>query len=198
MKYFEIKDSPELKYATKLKNWYGKFDVRNINPLGYPKLPEKELFFIEKSEKVIFTDFILFPFLLISPLVREVIQMYKEVCFYREIILLDQQSGLSKIYYLPVLDETKSIQLVEKQCKNEVCQLKFEPANNREVFIDRNLFWVRDAKKRHTIISLDMAESLIRRNVIGLGLQNLDLNKDGIISKKEAVQVVIDRRSEYI
>ena len=61
-----------------------------------------------------------------------------------------------------------------------------------------NLFWVRDAKKRHTIISLDMAESLIRRNVIGLGLQNLDLNKDGIISKKEAVQVVIDRRSEYI
>lgn len=43
-----------------------------------------------------------------------------------------------------------------------------------------------------------MAESLIRRNVIGLGLQNLDLNKDGIISKKEAVQVVIDRRSEYI
>lgn len=34
MKYFEIKDSPELKYAPKLKNWYGKFDVRNINPLG--------------------------------------------------------------------------------------------------------------------------------------------------------------------
>ncbi len=28
--------------------------------------------------------------------------------------------------------------------------------------------------------------------------KNLDLNKDGIISKKEAVQVVIDRRSEYI
>ena len=185
MKYFEIQDSPELKYAPQLKDWYGRFDVRNINPLGYPKLPERELFFVEKSENIIFTDIILFPFLLISPLVREVIQMYREVCFYREIILLDQQSGLSKIYYLPVLDETKSIQLVKKQYKNEVCQLKFEPANNREVFIDRNLFWVRDAKKRHTIISLDMAESLIRRNVIGLGLQEVKLYYKTIGGKNE-------------
>ena len=30
MKYFEIKGSPELKYAPKLKNWYGKFDVRRV------------------------------------------------------------------------------------------------------------------------------------------------------------------------
>lgn len=41
--------------------------------------------------------------------------------------------------------------------------------------LDRNLFWVRDSKKRHIILSLDMAESLIRRNIMGLGLCEVEL-----------------------
>lgn len=175
MKYFEIQDSPELKYAPQLKDWYGKFDVRNIRPLGFPELPERELFLIEPLENTVFTDIILFPFLLISPMVREVIEMYREVCFYRDIILLDQQSGLSRVYYLPVLDETRRIQLVGKQYKKGVCLLEPEPPDSKKVYIDRNLFWVRDTKKRHIVISMDMAESLIRRNVTGLGLREIML-----------------------
>lgn len=175
MKYFEIQDSPELKYAPKLKNWYGKFDVRDISPLGFPKLPERELFFIESSENTIFTDIILFPFLLISPMVRDVIQMYREVCFCRDIILLDQQSGKSMVYYLPVLDETRSVQVVGKSFKNGVCLSEPELLNREKLYIDRNLFWVRDKNKRHIVISMDMAESLIRRNVIGLGLREIAL-----------------------
>lgn len=30
MKYFEIQEAPESKYAPQLENWYGKFDVRDI------------------------------------------------------------------------------------------------------------------------------------------------------------------------
>lgn len=41
MKYFEIQDTPELKYAPKIKNWYGKFDVRDIKLESYPKLPKR-------------------------------------------------------------------------------------------------------------------------------------------------------------
>lgn len=175
MKYFEIQDSPELKYAQQLKDWYGKFDVRDICPTGFPKLPERELFLIEPSKNTIFTDIILFPFLLISPMVRDVIQMYQEVCFYRDIILLDQESGLSRIYYLPVLDETRRIRLVGKQYKNGICLSGPEPPDKKKVYIDKNLFWVRDSKKRHIVISMDMAESLIRRKVNGLGLREVTL-----------------------
>lgn len=175
MKYFEIQDSPELNYAPQLKNWYGRFDVRDISPLGFPKLPERELFFIESSENTIFTDIILFPFLLISPVVLNVIQMYREVCFCREIILLDQQSGTSKVYYLPVLDETRSIRLAGRPYKNGVCMPEAIPPGSMAVHVDRNLFWVRDTKKRHIVISMDMAESLIRRNVVGLGLKEVTL-----------------------
>ena len=37
MKYFEIQDSPELKYAPQLKDWYGRFDVRDIRIDTFPK-----------------------------------------------------------------------------------------------------------------------------------------------------------------
>lgn len=180
MKYFEIQDSPELKYAPRLKDWFGRFDVRDICPLGFPKLPERELFFIEPSENTLFTDIILFPFLLISPMVLDVIKMYREVCFHREIILLDQQSGLSKIYYLPVFDETRSVFLVEKQYKNGISLSELPPlGNSKRIHTDRNIFWVRDTKKRHIVISLDMVESLIRRNVTGLGLREVMLYQTG-------------------
>ena len=104
MKYFEIQDSPELKYAPQLKDWYGKFDVRDIRMDRYPRLPDMQLFIVESSENLVFTDIVLFPFLLVSPAVKKVIEMYRERCFFCNIILLDQQRKESKLYHLPVLD----------------------------------------------------------------------------------------------
>lgn len=172
MKYFEIQDTSELKYAPQLKNWYGKFDVRNINIESFPQLPQRQLFIIEPSEKTVFTDIILFPFLLVSPKVLQVIKMYRECCFYRDIILLDQLSGESRIYYLPVFDEINSIQFLRKQYKNgePISDNDIQKVKGKEIYMDRNFFWVRDSQKRHIMLSMNAAESLIRRGVTGLGL----------------------------
>lgn len=165
MKYFEIVDAPELKYAPRLEQWYGKFDVRDIGIRTFPKLPKRQLFIIEPSEKTLYTDFILFPFLLLSYKVINVIKMYREICFYRDVILLDQISGRSELYHLPVFDETDKLFVREKQ----------EIKSGKEIYVDKHIFWVRDSLKRHTIISLDLAESLIRRGVTGLGIREVEL-----------------------
>lgn len=175
MKYFEIQDSQELKYAPRLKDWYGKFDVRDIRLDTFPKLPDMQLFTIEPSERTDYTDIILFPFLLVSPMVREVIEMYRELCFFRRVVLLDQKKMESECYYLPVLDETSDIRLRRKTYKNGVCISDDTIIKEERIYPDRNLFWVRDSKKRHIILSMDMAESLIRRGVSGLGLCEVEL-----------------------
>lgn len=175
MKYFEIQDSPELKYAPQLKDWYGKFDVRNIRIDAFPKLPDMQLFMIEPSENTVFTDLILFPFLLVSPMVQEVIKMYRERCFFRKIILLDQLNGESRLYYLPVLDETNDIVLQRIPYINGVGIPETSDIGGEEIELERNLFWVKDSKKRHIIVSLDMVESLIRRGITGLGLCEVQL-----------------------
>lgn len=165
MKYFEIQEAPELKYAPQLENWYGKFDVRDIRLEGFPRLPDRQLFTIKPSDRTIFTDIIQFPFLLLSLKVAEVIKMYRERCFCRDVILLDQISGKSELYQLPVFDETDRLSIRERQ----------DGAQSETVEPDKHIFWVRDSLKRHTVISLDLAESLLRREVTGLGLKEIEL-----------------------
>lgn len=169
MKYFEIQEAPESKYAPRLENWYGRFDVRDISLKAYDRLPQRQLFVIEPSEKTIFTDIILFPFLLLSPKVTEVIKMYGERCFYREVILLDQVNGKSKLYHLPVFDETDRLFAADRRMgvSKGVSGEAHDPG--------KQVFWVRDSLKRHTIISLDLAESLLKREVAGLGIKEVEL-----------------------
>lgn len=170
MKYFEIVDSPELKYAPQLKNWYGKFDVRNIRIDRFPELPENQLFFIEPSDHTVYTDIIRFPFLLVSPMVKAVIRMYRECCFFRNIVLLDSMRKESRQYFLPVLDETNEIEVEQINYKNGIHVSEKAHRDQEILALDRHLFWARDYQKRHTILSMDMAESLIRRGITGLGL----------------------------
>lgn len=165
MKFFELQEAPELKYAPNLENWYGKFDVRDISLENYYKLPERQLFTLKPSQKIIFTDIILFPFLLVSPKVAEVIRMYRERCFCRDVILLDQISGRSELYYLPVFDETDKLLIRDSKVLTE----------NEEVQ-SKKIFWVKDACKRRTILSLDLAESLLKREVTGLGIKEIGLS----------------------
>ena len=128
-------------------------------------MPKRELFVIESSEKTIFTDIILFPFLLLSPNVMDVIKMYRERCFCREVILLDQLNGKSEVYYLPVFDETEKFLIRNRE----------DLMQEEEVNLKKEIFWIRDSFKRHTIISLELAESLVRREITGLGIKEIKL-----------------------
>lgn len=90
-------------------------------------------------------------------------------------ILLDQLSGRSEMYCLPVFDETDRIQILGK---NEEGEIRGEPSAKQkmpEAYLNKNIFWVRDFRKRHTIISLELAESLLRREVFGLGIREVTL-----------------------
>lgn len=179
MEYFKLTDTPELEHAPKLKNWYGRFDVRDITLASYTKLPNREMFFVEEEMGMQFTDIILFPFLLISHQVNAVIKMYREVCFTKEIVLFDQRNERAEIYYLPVFDETDQIRLATCRYEDGVCVSRIGQSGMNAAEVKKHIFWVKEGDKRHTILSLDLAESLIRRGITGLGLEEVRLyNKE--------------------
>lgn len=175
MKYYKLADTPELSHAPKLKDWYGRFEVRNITLKGFPNLPDRELIFVESEPEMKFTDIVRFPFLLISPQVKKVIKMYREVCFTKEIVLYDQKNDRPELYYLPVLEENDQIQLVIQQYEDGRCTEQIGQPTRQKATVSKHLFWVTQGDKRHTILSLDLAESLIRRGVTGLGLKEVQL-----------------------
>ena len=83
MKYFELTlDRDTYKTAPKLINWYRVQDVRLIKWESYHKLQKRQIYNIEPSSETIFTDIVSFPFLLVSTMVKDVIEMYgDEVIF---------------------------------------------------------------------------------------------------------------------
>jgi len=177
MKYFELKGNDMYKFTPRLINWYGEFDVRNIRIDKFYKLPKCHLFKIESSESTIFSDAIFFPFLLVSPMIKNVIKMYGDSSYFVDIILLDPKHGKSELYHLPVFEETDDLQIGYKTYDKGVRKTKPEKGADCIVTMERNIFWVHDNQKRHTIISQDLAESLLRREAIGIDLQEIVLYK---------------------
>lgn len=178
MKYFKLQEAPEDKYGPHIKDWYGTFDVRDIKMETFPNLPKRQLYVIEPYESLIFTDIILFPFLLVSPMVKKVIEMYKEQSFFREVILLNQKSGESRIYYLPVLNESKELLLVEQNYSNGEILTNIKIEDKTKVTVNKHIFWVRNSVKRYTVVSLNFAESLLKRDAIGVGLKEVLLYRN--------------------
>lgn len=148
MKYYELKlDSANFSDAPHLINWYGIQDVRLIKWESYHKLKTRLVYSIDPSENVVFTDIISFPFLLVSPMVRDTIKMYGDLVVFKEIILLSVERNFEEVYYLPIIQESDQIKLsyVEKKenCKQ---QIKIP-----EWVGERNIFWVKQNEKSHTI-----------------------------------------------
>jgi len=106
--------------------------------------------------------------------------MYGDICYYRQVFLLDAGSGNSESYYLPVLDESKQIQLYDKEFEAGTC-IRRLPEEEFAITVNKNIFWIRDSLTRHTIISMDFAESLLRRGVTGIEL------KEVVLTPKESV-----------
>ncbi len=175
MKYFRMTETSELKHAPKLIDWHGRFDVRDITLKSYPKLPDRQLFFVEPANDLQFTDMIQNPFLMISPRVRDVIKMYRELIFTKEIVLFEQQKGKPELYYLPVFDESEQVQLVIRRYEDGTCVSQTGQPGKEKASIDKHIFWVTEGEERHTILSLDLVESLIRRGITGLGLEEVQL-----------------------
>lgn len=51
-KYFELQDTPELKYAPRIKNVFGKLDIRDIKIETYPKLPKRQVFLSNRQRRI--------------------------------------------------------------------------------------------------------------------------------------------------
>lgn len=176
MKYFEIVKKPQFNIAPSLKNWYGRFDVRDIRINTFFKLPRQQLFVVDMTERQIFTDLIMFPFMLMSQMVKDLVKTYGDVCFCREIILLDSSSGSIMNYYLPVFEETNRIQIHYKEFEDGRLIRKLTE-EKQALSLNKNIFWISDSLTRHTIISMDFAESLLRRKTTGIELKEVVLFK---------------------
>lgn len=172
MKYFILSEQAENNPIPDIKNWFGKINSKN-NSEHFDF--EKRWILLDSmiKEESIYMDILTFPCIFVSEKVMKVFCMYRSGIKATKAILLDSDSKNSLFYYLP---ELPKYELLSKEST-------FDKTKSRLLkgFLDKDkiqdipFFILGEISKATLVIREDVAESLIRRNVRGIQLQELSM-----------------------
>lgn len=166
MKYFEISVDKNYVPPSPIK-WWGAIDKKTLSQKNAFQMPKHLLFQVEDHMQTVFTDIVTFPCCLVSQTVMDVIKMYDDISSVR-IVLFDKGRKRSKVYYLPFLDT------VEYQ-KNDV-NIKTAILSFNKQLVEKNVIMKTEKDGKTAIIMrMDLVESILRRETIGIGLKEVQL-----------------------
>ncbi len=178
MKFYLLGTDAAYTNYPKIKKWFGRIDPRDFNIHDAHKIPHRQICMIHENENTVFTSIVDAPFPLVSVEVRKVFDMYEPHIIYKEIVLLDQQHGKAEVYYLPILEEL--------ECLNEKSEYNLDKSIIRKGVIDyektegKAIFRLKGFDHYYMVGRLDLVESILKRNVKGIGLKELEVCEGGI------------------
>lgn len=178
MKFYILGTDTVYSNYPKLKNWFGKVDSRNFNSHDSYKISARQILKIQENENTIFTSIIDNPFPLIKKEVKAVFDMYEPRIIYKEIILLDSKYKRAEQYYLPILEEV--------DCLHETSIYNMNKSLIKKGVIDyektegKTIFRLSGFNHYYMVGRLDLVESILKRDVKGIGLTELEIYEGGI------------------
>lgn len=171
MDYFILEVHPNYT-PPNIQKWNGKLDTKTLKEKQYDLLSEHLMFLVSKDMQMIFTDLITFPCFMVSKEGMEVIRLYEPFLVFAKVILFDEEKKKSKVYYIPFLEEV--------DCLTENSRFNLDRSVIHYAQVDgtkikeRTIVQIGNVNRTHILIRLDLAESLLRRNFIGMGLVETD------------------------
>lgn len=174
MKFFFV-SAKDKGAQPQLKNWFDILNPRVVNSGNYHEVPELLNFDVSTSEEGFSTDVIDSPFLLISNRFSKVAGMYDENLQFKKFLLYDQEKKDSAVYFLPTLEYVN--------CLSDQCEYQNNGAVISRVVLDRkkikhmHIFKIADPRLagRGAVISLELAESAIRRWIFHFKIEEIEL-----------------------
>ena len=94
--------------------------------------------------------------------------MYEPRTIFKEIVLLDQKHAKTCTYYLPILEYIDCLDAASKLTRDRSTVL--EAVIDLEKVGDHSIFYLEGVGNLYTVARLDIVESFLRRNAIGMDL----------------------------
>lgn len=169
MKYFLIEVNENYIAPTPI-GWFGIIDRKTLNAKKLYQMPKHLLFQVEKHKQMVFTDVLIFPCFMVSEKVKNIIRKYDPFIYFFRIILYDNEKKKSMAYYIPYLNKARYEEKRDEANRN----IRHILVDRKEVG-DRIIVEISDGHYSHVIIRMDLAESILRREAIGIGLREIDM-----------------------
>ena len=117
-------------------------------------------------------DFIQSPVTMISYPVKEVFSMYEDGISFKRVYITDLKKKFSYRFYIPFIPEMDSLSdNVER----------FPDGREKKVILDKkkcmrhHVFFIKDSITRRPVVSLAVLESMLRRNVKGIDIKEVEV-----------------------
>lgn len=149
MKYYII-ETDKKNPLPDISGIFSKIPIRYLTSEYEHKLEDYYVFEMKTGDETLLPDIFTTPFLMVKSKLFKTILMYMPEIKIKYMSLVDSEKEECETYVIPILDvvERKTIE---------------EPEISERV-----LFYVSGAYERYVVARLDLLESLLRRNLIGL------------------------------
>lgn len=177
MKYFILKQDKEYKNAPKFINWFQNYDMQSYEAGNYQKLPERKVIEIEANTNTTFLDVLTNPFFLVTKEVKKVLNLFEPNMEFRQILCLDRKNKLGKQYFLPCIPFIACLSPDSQFNLDHSILLK--TVLEEDKIPDKGIFWLAGVKSRYVVVRLDIVEAILRKEVYGIDLQEVEVIPKG-------------------
>lgn len=172
MKYFILEPDENFCDGPLMENWKETFPPSLVCKEHFHKVPERNIISISTTKDTIFPSIIISPYLLMSEMVKSVIDMYGDEILAKDVVMVDSYRGKIERYFLIVLpDVSGEMETLERRRCGVIRENSGIPLK------DRNIFMMKLKDRKKIVINLDFAESILRRNAQGICLEEIELKE---------------------
>lgn len=175
MDYFLLKQDEEYTNTPILLDVFNKMDVRNINLLKAHKIEDVLIFNIKCNDDAEFLDILDRNLFLVSEKIKKVIEKYDSGILFKTIHLIDIHDEKQENYYMPIFEDI--------ECLSDKAELNLNKTVVKKIVLDekkirgKKIFKIKESSKTLVVVRLDVAEYLLRRELKGVCLKKLEIEK---------------------
>jgi hypothetical protein len=145
---------------------------RNVESIEkFVRLPKHIILRIENHMQMVYTDLIMYPNFCVTEKVKEAMELFQPGVYFKRIILYNKERKKSMPYYMPLLETVDCF--TENTIYNADRSVIHRAQIDSEMIGGRIFFRAGGVKCNCILGRLDFVESLLKRNVLGLGLKEV-------------------------
>ncbi len=172
-RYFMMRQDKTLSYAIQLRD----FDVCGKSHLFHKsdaeRLNDTTILYLSSKGGEAVWDFIQSPVNMVSEMGRHVLSMYEDNLLFKKVSLIHKEKEQELLYYQVLMDEIEGLSArVER----------YPDQTEKKILLDigkigeHKVFLLADSRIKAPIVHMDVVESMLRRNSIGVLFQEVEVD----------------------
>lgn len=177
MDYFLLKQDERYTDVPLLLDVYKKIDTRDIHPTRAYKIADPLIFHVKAGEESSYLDIMDRQLLLLSDKLKRVVEAYEPDTLFKLVVLIDLSRHRQNNYYLPILEEVEAVSPrsefnLDKSVIKRLVLLE-------EKLRGKKIVRLKESEKPLIVVRLDVAESILRRDLTGIRLERVPVEERG-------------------